>query len=188
MNSGNTAFQDPVMYYYTYVGDGLFAVAVGLGLAFIKLRYAITALIAFALQGGIVQALKHLLFSNYDRPYRLWGETDTIRLIEGLEPHLHNSMPSGHTATAFCIFALLALIFRNNYAGALFFAAAFLVGYSRVYLAHHLVIDMFVGSLIGLLVALAVYAFFFSEKRKFNAAGHWMDKPLQDVIRKPNKA
>jgi len=57
------------------------------------------------------------------------------------------SFPSGHTNTAFSAAAFLVLLFGRRFL--LAFLAAFLVGYSRIYLGVHFPLDVFCGALLG---------------------------------------
>jgi membrane-associated phospholipid phosphatase len=71
-----------------------------------------------------------------------------------------NSFPSGHTSTAYTLALLLAFLVRRRFAIFLFPLLAFLVGYSRVYLAQHFVTDVLAGTVIGILsswLALVIY-------------------------------
>lgn len=65
--------------------------------------------------------------------------------------HPYFSLPSGHAATAFCL-ATCASFFRPNFTP-FFYAAAFLIAFSRVALAEHYLSDVVVGALIGTFAA-----------------------------------
>ena len=107
--------------------------------------------IAFALEGLIINGLK--LWFNKPRPVERL--TEFIRQIDGLELAHWKSFPSGHTAAVF--FGTLMLIkfnresrINSSVLQAVLLIAAFLVGYSRVYLGQHHIEDVVVGSLLGL--------------------------------------
>lgn len=107
--------------------------------------------IAFAVEGLITNGLK-LLF-NKPRPVERLAEF--IRQIDGVELAHWKSFPSGHTAAVF--FGTLMLIKFNRTSRinsvliqAILLFAAFLVGYSRVYLGQHHIEDVIMGSLLGL--------------------------------------
>lgn len=107
--------------------------------------------IAFALEGLIINGLK--LWFNKPRPVERL--TEFIRQIDGVELAHWKSFPSGHTAAVF--FGTLMLIkfnresrINSSVLQAVLLIAAFLVGYSRVYLGQHHIEDVVAGSLLGL--------------------------------------
>ena len=62
--------------------------------------------------------------------------------------------------SAFALFGLFALLVtQKKVIGILIFGLAVLVGFSRVYLIHHFFIDIYVGSIIGTLLAIIIYSF-----------------------------
>src|SRR5699024_7390074 len=114
------------------------------------------------LQTIIVQGLKRFFFEEMTRP-RKFLELDSlshIHFVEGVTVHNFNSFPSGHSATAFAIFTLLALIYRKSWWTALVFFVAAAVAISRVYLLQHFFIDIYFGSIIGMVSVAAVYFHF----------------------------
>lgn len=79
-----------------------------------------------------------------------------------------NSFPSGHSLGAFALFSLLAFFLpkRSGYVTAMFFLAIS-VGVSRVYLVQHFWQDVYAGSLVGVVLAMAV----FSLNQRYNGGG-----------------
>ncbi len=158
------------MRYYTYAGDGVFAIIIGVLLVFfIKIRVGFAFLAGYALEGIIVQVMKLLIFTDRPRPWARYAQTDTIHLINNFKPYSNNSFPSGHTATAFCLVTLVVLIWPKMKSGWLFFIPAFLVAYSRVYLSQHYFIDIYAGAIVGIISALAIYYYFFACSHNFIA-------------------
>jgi len=90
---------------------------------------------------------KQYIFANFDRPFYLFAEH--ITAVPGVENKIHFSFPSGHTTTAFAIFALLSVAFKKPFWQVLFFLTAFLVAISRVYLGQHFLQDIVAGSFYG---------------------------------------
>lgn len=142
---------------YTHVGDGLFALAAVLLLLFINKKQAFTLAIGLILTGLLAQLLKHTIGVTHDRPFLFFEGAHSFRDIELLIRHFHHSMPSGHTASAFCLFFMLALMSEKKTYGYVFLFLAVLVGVSRIYLAQHFLEDVVAGSFIGCSVGLIVY-------------------------------
>jgi undecaprenyl-diphosphatase len=61
-----------------------------------------------------------------------------------------NSFPSGHSSSVFALFTVLSIYCKRKWVCYSSIIIAALAGYSRIYLAHHFLIDVFVGGLIGL--------------------------------------
>ena len=62
--------------------------------------------------------------------------------------HSFFSFPSGHTVSAFALFAFFAFLSKNKY-GFIWLIFAVLTAFSRIYLCQHFLIDTFAGSVIG---------------------------------------
>jgi undecaprenyl-diphosphatase len=62
----------------------------------------------------------------------------------------YSSFPSGHTASAFAMATIFALYLKRNYLSISLLLTAFLIGYSRIYLGHHFLVDVLVGAIIGI--------------------------------------
>ena len=67
---------------------------------------------------------------------------------------------SGHTAIAFSLATVLSLHFNNARKAVYLFFTAFIVAYSRIYLAHHTLADLFAGAFTG--IASATLCFYCS--------------------------
>lgn len=146
----------------TYLGDGLFTIAVVIMLLLMRrYPYALQLLTAFLLSGLMVQVLKNI-FSN-PRPREFFSAGQYNYFIEGVTLHGFSSFPSGHSASIFALATLLALFTKNKKIGVLYLLAAIAVGYSRIYLGQHFPGDVLIGSFIGVLLAVLVF-WLFSEK------------------------
>ena len=162
--------------FYTHLGDGLFALFTVLLFLFINKKQALTLAIGLILSGLLAQLLKHTIGIEHHRPSLFFEGIHSFRDIEYLVRHLHHSMPSGHTASAFCLFFTLALMSEKKTYGYLFFCMALLVGISRMYLAQHFLEDVVAGSFLGTMVALFVY----TMANKWFSNAKW-NKPLIPV-------
>ena len=166
--------------YITYLGDGLFVVAIGLILLFVNVRKSITVLLAYALSAGFTQLIKYTLFADMDRP-QLFFEKEhlpQLNLVKNLfeEQHIHNSFPSGHATAAFALFFCLGFLAERKIMEVIFFLLALLVAASRVYLSQHFFEDVTAGSFIAVFFSSLVCGFFYfsSASKKLER----LDKPI----------
>ena len=145
--------------FWTNLGDGIVWVMVAI-LFFIYHKKKFPLLIAtFMLSTLFTQITKHFIFSETLRPTAAIANFQMIHTVPGVELLSANSFPSGHTATAFCIFLLTSILVKNNWVVAIGFICALLVGYSRIYLAQHFPIDVgggMITAVICLLISLAI--------------------------------
>lgn len=162
INLQHTSFLDVWMYRSTMLGEGAIITLVLLVLlGMSKLRnwwYFTAALLANILPSLLIQVIKHRV--RAPRPLKYFGNAAWIH-TQPWWPHLmENSFPSGHTTGAFCFFVFMSVLLPRGYRlwGLLFFLLALLVAYSRIYLAVHFFLDVYVGSIIGTLFTLGVVA------------------------------
>lgn len=149
---------DMFFYYATYLGDGLFFVFILIIIAFYRYSSALLGLIIFLLSGLTAQVLKRFVFETSLRPFGELADRFDLHRVPGVEQVMTLSFPSGHTVTAFALAFFLTSLFERRYVGWLLAILAVLVAYSRVYLGQHYMIDVYVGSMIGLGVStLCVY-------------------------------
>jgi membrane-associated phospholipid phosphatase len=157
---------DLALKYITHVGDGLLMIGVAvvaLGLGYRKL--GILLILTFLLSGLLAQGLKRL--KPEPRPGAYLAQIDAIHKVDGKLLKGKNSFPSGHTTTAFAMFALLAFATRSLGLQIIYFLAAVAVGYSRIYLGQHFFADVWAGALLGF--ASAVVMFWLFRNKEFDA-------------------
>ncbi len=167
LNRWHTTFGDWLFPKITYLGEA--SVYVAMGLIFLYKRHFLkfgAMLIAVALHVAIVQLLKNFLFEAQPRPKNFFEGIASLNFVEGVEVHSYMSFPSGHTATAFSAFALVAFFHKHPLWQIMAILAAISVGFSRMYLQQHFLIDVFVGSWIGTISALIAYNWFNIQNRK----------------------
>jgi membrane-associated phospholipid phosphatase len=136
----------------TFPGDGLFALGVGLYLLlFNSYRNAITLISGYLVGSIIVQVCKNFIFSPTPRPVK-WFELTNYPFVlpDGLNPHMWNSFPSGHSASAAALFFFIATLSNRSSIHLICGVMMMLVGYSRIYLYMHFPEDVFVGLIIGI--------------------------------------
>jgi membrane-associated phospholipid phosphatase len=112
--------------------------------------------VSFIISGLVVQLLKFLIHSP--RP-KLFFQSQAIHCISGVTCSGINSFPSGHTTTIFAFTTLLSFYFPDKRLGFVFFLAAALTGFSRIYLSDHFPIDVLGGSILGVFISLLTYQF-----------------------------
>jgi membrane-associated phospholipid phosphatase len=143
---------------YTFVGDGIFAIClVGLFYFYFKQKKTgISLLYSFITSGLVVQIIKNLIHAP--RPKIFFESGQYLFFVDGITRTGYSSFPSGHTATAFAIATVFVIIMQNKKWQLPILFAAILVGYSRIYLAQHFLLDIIVGAIVGIITAvLSVY-------------------------------
>jgi membrane-associated phospholipid phosphatase len=174
INQAHSPWADVIMSGVTYIGDGLtFAVMLAIILVLRKFRLFFHAGAILLLVTVIVQTAKH--FFNAPRPISYFENTSLIHTVKWVSVHGSCSFPSGHTTTAFAMFCFLALICKNKTVGALFMAMGLIAAWSRIYLAQHFFIDVYVGSIIGTVSSVFIYMLF--DDRKI--------KPSPEIVQDP---
>lgn len=173
-NEANNNFLDYFFKYATYLGNGTVIAILFIILLFVKYRYAFAFLTGSLFTTVVVNFFKKVLLDDMFRPSKYFElfETYQLHFVEGVKLHSYNSFPSGHTATAFNLFFMLALLVKSNTLKLLFFVLAALVAYSRVYLSQHFLIDISIGSIIGIFFMALPFLWFEKSKKK------WLNKSL----------
>jgi membrane-associated phospholipid phosphatase len=82
---------------------------------------------------------------------------------------MERSFPSGHTTGAFCLFCFLAILLPPRYKplGLVCFLVALAVGWSRMYLAAHFFLDVYVGSILATVFVVCVVALMNRNQGRF---------------------
>lgn len=168
LNGFHSGFFDGFFRLLTWMGDGLVIGAAGFALLFFSFRNSLYVLSAYLGTGFLVQVLKRLVFSDAMRPVKFFQDTSTLHLVEGIKMLTSRSFPSGHAASAFAFFLCLAMILRSRAWKFLCCIMALLVAYSRVYLSQHFLVDIYAGSVIGVLGAFFLYLAFFGTQKRWH--------------------
>lgn len=161
--------------YITHLGDGSLLAILLIGLLFYNYYAAILSAFSIVVQALLVTIFKRWIFNGLERPTAFFDQSIPLNFVDGVDVHTSNTFPSGHTASGFALFALLFIILNNRkvIVSAFLFLLAFLVGFSRVYLLQHFVIDAYFGAIIGIVsvvAALLLISVFFNA-------------PTQDTLR-----
>ena len=112
------------------------------------LRFLLVAVVSVVIADAIgTHLIKHVFWRT-----RPCVALETVRLLAGCVNS--PSFPSNHAVNGSALATLAALHLPK--VGPLALALAFIVGYSRVYVGAHYPLDVLVGSVLGILVALAL--------------------------------
>lgn len=153
INSHHTTALDLLFEYGTFLGDGLIYIPLLVYCIFFNRSFLIPAALSIIICLVLTHFLKRVVFPTELRPISLEAQHLVIHKIPGLHINRTNSFPSGHTATAFATALLLAAVLQKRRWAVVAVVLAFLVAYSRVYLAQHFVTDVLGGMVIGIVTA-----------------------------------
>lgn len=162
-NGHYNGLSDVFMVYFSDMGEALFMACLTLFVflltPFRHRWFLLGAVLCTAVPALLTQAIKFMVAAP--RPMTVYAQETWIRHLDAW-PLLHaNSFPSGHTTGAFSMYCFLSLSMPVKYKplGLLFFLLGLCTAYARMYLAAHFFLDIYVGSIIGTLVALLVFQF-----------------------------
>lgn len=164
LNKFHSPFFDVFFKYVTYLGDGVMFGFVAILFLFFKKKVAYAIMVSGILTLLVIHLFKKVFFLGILRPAGFFGE-ENLHIVEGVKMAYTNSFPSGHTATGFAIFTIVCFYFSKSKSQYLWIALAILIGISRVYLSQHYWIDIFVGSLLGVLIGFLSMSFFYKIKK-----------------------
>lgn len=164
LNNFNTSFFDIFFKYATYLGDGVIFGVLVILFFFIKKRMALVFLIGGILTLLVTHFFKKIIFKGMPRPVAALGE-ESLHLVDGVKIAMANSFPSGHATTAFAVFTILCLYFAKCKSQYLWISLAIVASLSRVYLSQHFLVDIFVGSFLGILIAFVSMSFYKRPKK-----------------------
>ncbi len=157
---------DPFFVFMTFIGDGLAYAGLILGMLWFSFRKSIQAAIIFLGCSLFSQTLKNLVFPNMMRPLAFFHQmglsTNTIRFIPGVQIYMQHSFPSGHSITGFSLALLIAFWINwkgKGVYGILCLGLGVTIAYSRIYLFEHFFLDIYVGSILGVVITLILYHF-----------------------------
>ncbi len=179
INQYHSSAADVFFTYATLLGDGISATILVLILLFIRFRYAMMLAISNISCSVIIQLLKRLFFSDSFRPCQFFKGIHQLYLVPGVEVYSFNSFPSGHSATIFTTCTLLCMMTKQRLLRPLLFIAACIIAFSRVYLSQHFFVDIYAGSIIGVIVAYSTATYFNNS----NDAPVWLDNSFVTMLK-----
>jgi undecaprenyl-diphosphatase len=144
----NESLSSPVLnlpiYLITYLGSFYCVVAFAIASIFIERPWSKKILLTLLVLGTIFEGVKFIV--GRERPYVAHQAVLPFPHDNFIDP----SFPSGHTAFAFGMAFLLAQRYKTK--RVLFYCAAVLVGFSRMYLGMHYPSDVLGGIAFGLII------------------------------------
>ncbi|MCD6063458.1 MAG: phosphatase family protein [Flavipsychrobacter sp.] len=170
-NGRHSEWGDVFMTYVTRMGEGAFIIIVLLLLlgltSFRNWWFVITAFFSNVIPAAFVQAVKSGI--NAPRPLNYYKEAPWIHISPDWPVYMERSFPSGHTTGAFCLFCFLAILLPPRYKplGLVCFLVALAVGWSRMYLAAHFFLDVYVGSILATVFVVCVVALMNRNQGRF---------------------
>ena len=161
INSHHNAFSDAVFRTTDYIGALWFSILIIVAIALFKdWKTAIKAAVCFIATAAVVQFLKHIVFPGELRPSLYFEGKYDLRFLEGIIQLETESFPSGHTAAAFSIATLLALLLNKKHWHWALAVCALSAGYARLYLSQHFSTDVYTGMIIGVVVTTFIFYFY----------------------------
>jgi membrane-associated phospholipid phosphatase len=157
VNEIHTPFSNIVFARITQLVEVSSLVILGLLLLCWRVKYLIVYLIDLLTVTIVVRTLKLAFFADRIRPALFFGPEHKLNFVQGVDILQYYSFPSGHTTAAFALCFLLAIYIKRTWASMVLLVVAMLVGISRIYLMEHFWIDVYFGSLLGILITLLVY-------------------------------
>lgn len=179
INRHHYSFLDILMRAWTLLGDGLWVLILVIPFLFCRMRYFLIVFTGYAISGISAQIFKRIFFDGMPRPvkyFSLHGIDYDLYLVPGVQIHSWHSFPSGHTATAFGVFLGISLILKKKWLQIVCFLLAVGVGYSRMYLSEHFLIDVAGGALLGIVSGYLSY-WWLNRYR-----GNWLENPVYKIV------
>ncbi len=175
--------QDWIFSFATFLGDGIFVIGMVLLFAWFSLKKGTLILAGYIFSGIFVQVSKHFVFPDAHRPARVMESIlPWLHKVNGVTMYQNGSFPSGHTTSAFALFAMLAFFYCSKPTKILFLLLALLVAYSRMYLLQHYLLDVHMGAFLG--TATAALLYYISEKDLLPRLNSWENRGLRDLLTK----
>jgi membrane-associated phospholipid phosphatase len=164
INGNNSPLADLAFQALTSIAEVILPIVLLLYLLRFQKAFAISYVYSYALSTGLIQGLKHFIFTDSLRPLAYFASSGVKwHIIPGILISEFNSMPSGHTGAAFFMFFWVAVLLRRWFWGALAGVIAVGVAYSRVYLFQHFPVDTLVGAAIGVGSSALFYSILYAK-------------------------
>ena len=181
INKLNSPFFDAFFKYITILGTFAFIGPIILLLTFKSVKVAVTASLASLIAMLMTQLGKFVIWPDSPRPKVVFESLNNLHFVDGVRLNSSHSFPSGHTTGAFALLIVIALFSKKQYTKYICLFFAILVGYSRIYLSQHFLVDVTVGSLLGTVSALLCYLWIANPSNKPRP---WLEKSFRLPLKK----
>jgi len=156
VNNQHTALGSFYFRYASWLGNTITYLWIFIAFLILRKRREAKMLVGIVLLTTVViMTMKAFCFPPNLRPKAFLVDIP-LKFVEGVKVYTQNSFPSGHTAGAFGWTLFLALLYKKPWFSMLMVGIAISVGLARVYLTQHFLLDVTVGSLIGIMATLIV--------------------------------
>lgn len=176
-NSWYSNSSDLFFKYLTHAGDGWVFAAVLPIFLFFPRRYFIGLILSALLTLFLSAGLKSY-FKDMERPVKFFEGKHQLHLVEGVHNHSFKSFPSGHTTTAFACWGFIAFMLRSATWQFGLAILSLLIGYSRIAISQHFLMDVVAGTILGTIIASISFLFILRINKL------WADKILVNSKRK----
>lgn len=169
LNSFHSDLNDTFFKFSSDFAEGIYYAVILVVLGMFSFKFLFNGVLTYLVSGGVTQILKRIF--DFPRPKLFFGDSilANLHLVEGVRIYTKYSFPSGHSTAAFSMMFFLSLIVPNKYAKIIFAIFAATIGVSRIYLVQHFLVDVIVGSLVGIVVTLLTYKFVLSKSKIINS-------------------
>lgn len=179
INGHHSPILDEIFKQITNLGQGWIFIPVFIFSLFVRYSLSASILVMAILHGLLCSLAKRVLFPDSPRPTAVL-DNSLLHFIPGVEVHAQHSFPSGHTATIFCFAVLTSILIRHRLGSIMLLFVAVAVGYSRIYLLQHFLLDVAAGAIVGISSALLIlYAV-----DRITLPGFWSSSIIRTRLRK----
>ena len=161
-------FLDFVFSWITKLGEETLAVIILCAIFWCidkRLAYAIG--VTYFISGLFVQGMK--INFRIDRPWII--DPGFIPVASAVEHATGYSFPSGHTQSAAALFGVLGFYLKKSWQRISCFTVVFLVGFSRMYLGVHTLLDVGVSVVFSLIIAYFTVRLLTGEEKTSSGSG-----------------
>lgn len=172
INGNHNEIADQFFKYFTYYGDAMMWVPLGVFCLFFRRKYFIAVVAGILISTIIAQFLKRVVYPDELRPITYLSENFPIHIVDGVKMKRVHSFPSGHSTTAFAMALIMAHMLNTKVWSIVLPLFAALAVYSRVYLGQHFPTDALAGMCIGIfsaVLSLLIYRKFLRFANKKSA-------------------